>query len=230
MRGGEIIDWDHMPSLVAAAHELKSPLVLMRQLALEIEQAPTPQSAERLRLTAERSLRLVDSLTRSVRLGSGDVQSEPVNLNIFAEDVLHELEPLVRAMDQRIELVRPRRSLLAVADRELLRSLLIGLCDNALTHNRLDTPIIMKLSRQHDRIHSALRDHGPRSDQMRDIKRRLGRSPQLLSGRPRSSGLGLLIASQFASSMGGQIRLVRHRQSGMTALVELPESRQLALI
>ncbi len=36
--------WHDVPTLLAAAHELKSPLVLIRQLSLELQQAePTPR-------------------------------------------------------------------------------------------------------------------------------------------------------------------------------------------
>ena len=68
-------------SLVAAAHELKTPLVLMRQLSIQLAQTDDPRKnteiIERIRLTAERSLRLTDSLTKSARLADALFELEP---------------------------------------------------------------------------------------------------------------------------------------------------------
>jgi signal transduction histidine kinase len=50
-----------------------------------------------------------------------------------------------------------------------------------------------------------------------------------LADRPLSSGLGLFIASQFATYMRGGLSVVRHRRGGMTFNVRLPLSRQMEL-
>ena len=60
-----------MPSIAVAAHELKAPLALIRQMSLLIEDGRlSPAEAQlmqrRLTLTAERSLALVQDLARTV--------------------------------------------------------------------------------------------------------------------------------------------------------------------
>ena len=54
-----------LPSIYVAAHELKAPLILMRQLVLELRSndVENQETIERLMLSVERSLRLVDQLT-----------------------------------------------------------------------------------------------------------------------------------------------------------------------
>jgi K+-sensing histidine kinase KdpD len=82
-------------SLVAAAHELKAPLALIRQLALLLQDeklssaANRQELAERIKLTSERSIRLVEALTRSTRLNDTEFMLEPVQTSRLCEDVAH---------------------------------------------------------------------------------------------------------------------------------------------
>lgn len=68
MKGNEGVSVNaSLPSIYVAAHELKAPLVLMRQLALELKSAGADDKVtiERLLMTVERSLRLVEQLTKT---------------------------------------------------------------------------------------------------------------------------------------------------------------------
>ena len=222
-----------MPGLLAAAHELKAPLVLMRQLALEIEEtAGQSEAGRRLRFTSERSLRLVTNLTKTARLDDSLFSLEPVNIQTLCGDVADELRPLAKEFDQQIILDMPRTSLVSVAHRDLLHALVIGLCDNAIAHNSSGSRITLSARVNRGRIELAVRDEGPgiARVQLRELRSRLGKTPQPVGARPRSSGLGLWIASQFALAMSSTIGSVAHRQgNGMSFYVSLPQSRQLSL-
>lgn len=226
--------WKDVPTLLAAAHELKSPLVLIRQLALGLQDASVsddPHAALRIRLTAERSLTLIEGLTRAARLEDTLFECEPINVGELYDSVAHELSPLAHAMGQTISIEVPRSQHAVIGNRSLLRSVLIGLCDNALTHNDKRMPVVLKASTQQDnRILIGVKDFGPKTDHMHIIKKRLGHSVQPLSARPRSSGLGLLIAEQFARHMDTHLVLTRHRDEGVTFSLTLPKSRQLTLL
>lgn len=68
-----------MPLLVTAAHELKAPLALVRQLSLGIESGEYTgdelrEVARQITLTSERALRLSADLTRSYRLEGARVR------------------------------------------------------------------------------------------------------------------------------------------------------------
>ncbi|HEX8390567.1 MAG TPA: hypothetical protein VF597_04050, partial [Candidatus Saccharimonadales bacterium] len=83
-----------MPSLLAAAHELKAPLVLMRQLTYELGEtglnAEQQRTVERLRLTLERSLRLSQQLTTTSRLGDALFDMEALQAQAIAGSVYDE--------------------------------------------------------------------------------------------------------------------------------------------
>ncbi len=222
--------WSDVPTLLAAAHELKSPLVLIRQLALQLEDEGDSPVALRIRLTAERSLQLVEGLTRVARLEDALFVCEPIYLPPLYDEVAHELMPLSAALEQSIRVDLPSSGMTVVGNRDLLRSVLMGLCDNALTHNDPAQPVVLSARRRYDRVITSVRDYGPETAQLIEVRRRLGRTPQALPDRPRSSGLGLLIAEQFARHMDAQLSLRRHRDVGATFSLSLPASQQLSLL
>lgn len=226
-----------MPSVLAAAHELKAPLVLMRQLSLELalhgNNSPEQRRAhERMRLTAERSLRLVENITKASRLQDGLFDLEPLQAASIWNMVLDEVDPLARSMQQTVELSMPRKPLLVVGHRELLPAVLMGLCDNAVGHTSRDGVVKLSARARGNEVEFSVRDQGPiiSNQAFENLKDRLGSGPQPLGVRPSSSGLGLWIAGEFARTMSSRLEVTRHRSGGMTFSLLVPTSQQLSLL
>lgn len=236
MNGGE--GTSEVTPLVAAAHELKAPLALIRQLALRLEDATLPQ-VERQRLlrqtvlTSERALRLTSDLTRSVRLDPALFNLEPINPEQLCRDIVAELTPLFAAYGRSVEVESRTHPLLLVANRELLRRILLGFSDNALHYGVPGSAVSMQIKafRRAGIVRIGVRDYGPAlsSDMWRKLHAKLRTGPQSIHARPESSGLGLYIASQFAEAMNGRIGAVRHKD-GATFYVELQASLQMSLL
>lgn len=225
-----------LPSVVAAAHELKTPLVLMRQLSLQLADSSVLDERsriihERMRLTAERSLRLVDGITKAAGLEHSMLESEPIELQSLLQAVAHELSPLASQLGHEFAVRAPRRSICLVGHREFLSALMLSLCDNALTYSRPGEPIQLSGMIRHDTVRLAVRDHGPVMSHSRfsQLTGTLGQ-PQKPSGHARSSGLGLWIADSFARTMQSELQVERHRSGGLTFSVALPRSQQLSLL
>jgi K+-sensing histidine kinase KdpD len=227
-----------LPFLVTAAHELKSPLSLVRQLALSLETS-TVDSAERNRmlrqivLTSERALRLTTDLSRSSRLEDSIFDLEPINPQQLCEEVAHELTPLYAARGRQIQVASHHRSMLVVANHDLLRRIMLNFGDNALHYTDSSAPVQLR-ARVHDkgkRIRLGVRDYGPAvpTDTWQRLQASLGTNTQVLHSRPQSSGLGLYVAGQFASAMHGRIGATRHRD-GATFFVDIEASTQLSLL
>lgn len=224
--------------LVAAAHELKAPLALMRQMALRLEE-PSLSDAERHRLlrqtvlTSERALRLTSDLTRVSRLDDALFTLEPLNPEQLCLDVVAELTPLFNAYERQITVRTRKHPLLLVANRDLLRRILLGFGDNALHYSLPGTAVDIQIKafQRAGTIRIGVRDYGPAlsSDMWRQLQKRLRRAPQPIHARPQSSGLGLYIAQQFANTMHGRIGAIRHKD-GATFYVELQASSQLQLL
>ena len=90
--------------------------------------------------------------------------------------------------------------MLAVANRDLLRRIMLNFGDNALP-----------------------------KDAWKRLQQSLGTDTQVLHSRPQSSGLGLYVAGQFADLMHGRIGATRHKD-GATFYVEIDASTQLSLL
>jgi signal transduction histidine kinase len=230
-------------SLVAAAHELKTPLVLIRQLTFQLEQESpvafdslsdeprkSRETIERLRLTTERTLRLVDNLTKAVRLDDAMFSLEPVILNSLCQEAADEMTPLAHANNLKIKVKSPRKNIVAVANRDIVRMLLVGLCDNAIHYSGGKIEMNAKISQGKAMV--SVRDYGATLDiaDFRRLSRNLGTATHPLSARPLSSGLGLLIAEKFTKAMNGQLSMERHARGGLTFSISLPASRQLSLL
>lgn len=230
---------DDLAGIVTATHELKSPLALVRQLALSLE-AGFVSSDEQARiihqitLTTERALRLTTDLARSARLEDSLFDLEPVNPYHICEEVAHELTPLYAARGREIRVASSgRAATLAVANRDLLRRIIINFSDNALHYADSQTPVELRTS-SHQRGHIVrlqVRDYGPALpvDIWRRLESHIGQGIQPLHARPESSGLGLYVAGQFARAMRGQIGAIRHRD-GATFYVDIDASTQLNLL
>ena len=223
-------------SLIAAAHELKTPLCLMRQLTIELENtADEKRKVEiirRMRLTTERSLRLTDNLTKMARLEDAMFEMEPIQLSGLIHEVIDELSPLSKALKQNLVVKTGKRPLIAVGHRELLRSLMMGLIDNALQYNRVGKDICVSTRVRRGENVIEVHDNGSIMDlgQYRQLAGNLGKKATPITDRPMSSGLGLLIANRFANAMHGHLSMSRHHSGGVTFRAHLPISSQLNLL
>ncbi len=225
--------------IAVAAHELKAPLALVRQLALGLETGAVKDMAEREKilrqvvLVSERALRLTTDLTRSARLEDSLFDLEPLNPLQICEEVAHELTPLYKARGKEIRVASRYRSILAVANRDLLRRVVLNFGDNALHYAAADQPVELRVGAL-DRgktVRIGVRDFGPGipADMWNRVEKHLGDIPQPLHARPQSSGLGLLVARQFAGAMNGRIGAQRH-QNGATFYIDMGASTQLSLL
>jgi signal transduction histidine kinase len=242
-RGDDQIGWgsflDGLPSIVAAAHELKSPLALIRQLSLSLEGDSSLSLQQRQRilqqitLSSERALRLTGDLTKSVRLRDALFELEPINPMAVCEDVVHELQPMFNAKNKTISLVSRKHSLLIVGNRDLLRRVLLNFSDNALHYADDNSSVKITISslRNGQVVRLGVRDFGPAlsADVLRSLGRKFLSSPESIHARPQSSGLGIYIAGQFAEAMNGEVGVIKHRD-GATFYVDLQSSHQLSLL
>lgn len=227
-----------LPSAALMAHELKSPLALVRQLALSVdddtEPAQVQQALKRIQLTSERALRLTSDLAKMQRLEDSLFTLEPINPVSICDDVAYELSPLFEARGREIRVVRGRssRRTPVVANRDLLRRIVTNFADNALEYGDDLTPVSLAVG-AHDggrRVRIAVRDYGPTVplDVWRSLTRGIAK-PQMISNRPLSSGLGLYISQRFAEAMSAQLGIIRHHD-GISLYVDLKGSTQLSLL
>lgn len=219
-----------------AAHELKSPLALLRQLSLELANDAVSNSEkqriiEQITHVSEKALRLTSDLTR-VESQAMLFELAPVNPLDVARDVTAELGGLYKAHGRTLRVSRIRHIPPVIANRDLLRRILLNFADNALHYADIDGAVELHAQLQVERgaVRLSVRDRGPHMPlaSWKKLVRTL-EFGQPVHARPQSSGLGLYIAHEFAQTMNGHIGAIRH-QDGASFYVELPVSKQLTLL
>lgn len=226
-------------SAVIAAHELKSPLALIRQLSFELERGELDQReylriVEQIRLTSERALRLSADLTRTAQLQRSLFTTEPVNVEDVCSEVVREMMPLYQAHQRVVRRQVSRRTPLVVANRDLLRRIVVNFVDNALHYadEQSATEIFVRQLRRNETVRVGVRDRGPALSRGNAYKKVTGIeqvTDNYRAMRPESSGLGLWITRQFAEAIDGTIGMTHHRD-GLSFYIDIPISKQLSLL
>lgn len=220
--------------ILVAAHELKAPINLLRQLAFSLDFAEDDKEIKTIQnkmiSVSDRALRQVQDLTKIARLEDGLFEMEPVAVRGVCDDVARELRTLFRFNHRRLEIEYRNRTRLVSANRELLYSIIYNFCLNAMHYSDEETRSELILSDKDGKVRLDVRDFGPALplDVWRTIKKGWVEKPTSIAMRPGSSGLGLYIASKFSQYMKADVGAIRHRD-GTSFYVELMPSRQLSL-
>ena len=229
-------DFGGLPSVLVAAHELKTPLALIRQMALLLDDdltiaADKKQIQQRIIQTSEQALQLTADLANSANLTPSLFPLEPVNPLAICQQMAAETRFNAVLYGRKISWPRSgRNSRLILANRTLLGRILANFLNNALKYTEDGSEIKVSVKAVGGAVRLSVRDFGPMMS-LKEYRRLLSEmdARKTVRTRPESSGLGIYVASQFARAMNGQIGLIRHRD-GLTFYVDMPISRQLSLL
>jgi len=138
-----------------AAHELRTPLSLMRsQIDLALTQAETPvefrEALSALDGDVSRMTTLVGMLLSLARADAGQLtpNREPVDLSDLARDVADQLEPI--ASENGLTIKTDLRPVTATVDADMIIQVLVNLIDNAITNTPAGGTITVKVGRTSD--------------------------------------------------------------------------------
>ena len=215
--------------ILVAAHELKAPLAVLRQLALSFDDMDAPNEHIRSEMisVSERAIKQVNDLAKIRRLSDGLFEMEPVAVRAVCDDVTRELAYLFRFNHRDLAVRYSNKSKLVTANRDLLHSVIYNFLLNAMHYSGDETRAELVVKDEKGKVKVMVRDYGPAlpGDVWRELKRGWINKPTSIAMRPGSSGLGLYIASKFSKYMKAEIGAVRHKD-GTSFYVELPISRQ----
>ena len=200
--------------LATAAHELKTPLALVRaQLDL------SPPSTERGMLLQD-----VEHMSRQVQqllhlAEASEVQNyrpTTVDMHEVVREAAGYLHRMADAANVRFELPRQTVGVRWLADRSALFTLLKNLLENAIQH----TPAGTLVSVEVDATSMTVRDWGPGvpQDQISSIFVRFWRGPHR---RDKGAGLGMAICQEIAQAHGWTLT-VSGAQPGLRVVLERP--------
>ena len=218
--------------ILLAAHELKAPLAVLRQLALTFDEMDVKGEHIRAEMVSvsERAIKQVNDLTKIRRLDDGLFVMEPVAVREVCDAVSRELEYLFRYNQRNLFIKYTNKMKLVVANRDLLYSVIYNFLLNAMHYSSSETRAELTVRDVRGKVKVEIRDYGPAlpMDVWKEMKRGWIEKPTSIAMRPGSSGLGLYIASCFSKYMNAEVGAVRHRD-GTSFYVDLPVSMQASL-
>ena len=218
--------------VLVAAHELKAPLAVIRQLAFTLGDLNSENEQIRSEMiqVSERAIKQVNDLAKVRRLEDGLFVMEPVSVRAVCDDVFSELVHLYNGEQKDLLVKYSNRARLVTANRDLLRSVVYNFVVNAMHYSDDGTRAELLVRDSNENVRITVRDYGPSLplNIWRKFKEGQLDEPTPIAMRSGSSGLGLYIASEFSKYMHGKLGAVRHHD-GTSFFVELPVSKQASL-
>jgi PAS domain S-box-containing protein len=213
------------------SHDLRTPLAAITasiSVVLANEPPATSPALHRLLVNVEESAddmaRMIEDLLELTRLQAGRIElhREVSDLRDVARRAAREVEPLVHARGQHIELELPSAPLEGWIDAERLGRVLMNLLGNANKYGRDEGAILVRLEDQPREAVFSIVDDGPgisARDQTR-IFERFYRAESAANAK--GSGLGLPIARALVELHGGRIWVESKLGHGAAFRVALP--------
>ncbi len=211
------------------AHELRSPVSVMRGQLEAMMDGVFPLNTEQLVLVYDQTLhlgRLIEDLRTLTRAESGRLPLEMtrVNLNTLVQRVVADFAPL--AQEESIVLgtdIAPTLpSIQADADR--LRQIFANLLTNALAHTPSGGNITVKAARTETGVRFAVVDTGPglTPEQAAHVFERFYRTDDARQRDQGGSGLGLAITQELVKLHSGHIWVESELNLGSTFTFTVP--------
>ncbi|HEY0817350.1 MAG TPA: ATP-binding protein [Rhizobacter sp.] len=200
--------------LATAAHELKTPLALIRA---QVELSPPSAQRGMLLQDVEHMSRQVQQLLHLAEVSElKNYRPTDVDMHEVVHEVAAYLERMAEAANVRLELPRQTVGVRWLADRGALFTLLKNLLENAIQH----TPAGTLVSVEVDVTSMTVRDWGPGvpQDKMSSIFARFWRGPHR---RDQGAGLGLAICQEIAQAHGWTLSASR-AQPGLRVVLQRP--------
>ncbi len=206
------------------AHEIRNPVTAARSLAQQLlrdaASAPDAEAAELITVELGRVERQVANLLRFAR--REELRLEPVDLGALATATIANLRPSLDAAGVSVALDTPT-GVVARADREKVRQVLINLIENArdaLADASGRRELAVGISGANGTATIVVRDSGPGVPA--DALPRL--FEPFFSLKPQGTGLGLAIVRRTIDAHGGRITVAPGEPCGLVVCVELPRA------
>ncbi|HOX81624.1 MAG TPA: 7TM diverse intracellular signaling domain-containing protein [Chryseolinea sp.] len=220
---------DKLFSIVS--HDIKGPLTSL-QLALTLAKSGDVSPAEFKKLAYELELRLtytnefISNLLQwaKLQLGGSLYQPEKIDLSSIAAETLVLFEPEINIKRISVEYQLP--ALHALADLNMIRSMMRNLITNAVKFTGIEGSITVKGWSKESEIVFSIADTGvgiPKAHQERMFT--LSSVTTQGTQREKGTGLGLLLCKEFVEKNGGRIWFESEEGKGTTFYFSLPHAQ-----
>ncbi len=209
-----------------ASHQLRNPLTALRLRLGNLEGHVDEEEAEHhaaAMAETDRLGQIVDDLLSMARAEGMGGELVPVDVVAAVSTRVTDWEAVADYGQVRLVLTTPSEPVNALAPPGGVELMLDALLDNALKFTASGTDITIGVSIVDERVHVAVRDHGPglQPEELERATDRFWRSNahQNISG----SGLGLSIVRRLAERSGGGVDLDLPDGGGLRVTIDLPQ-------
>lgn len=220
--------------LAMLAHELRNPLAPISAGAQLLQSGhASPEAVQRTAGIIVRQVkhmtRLVDDLLDVSRVTRGLVTltRAPLDVGAVVADAIEQAEPLMRAKQQRFELVKPDRPLQIDGDHKRLVQVLVNVLNNAARYTQAGGAICLRVRAEEQQVRFIISDNGiGMSAELRSRVFELFAQADRNSDRSQGGlGLGLALVKTLVELHGGTVAVdSAGDQRGSTFTITLPVS------
>jgi signal transduction histidine kinase len=204
-----------------AAHELRTPLAILRAHIDTIEDRPLAAS---LRQDIDAMSRLVAQLLDIAELDTLVIASDEVaDLTAVCGWTVNFLKPLATAEGKQVEVIADPEPVLIWGNQETLGRAVRNLVENALRHTAPGTRVVIRLT-DNPAIHVADRGPGIAAEERDLVFQRFWRRDRRGGRGAGSAGLGLSIVSRIVAAHGGRISIGDNPDGGAVFTIRFPAS------
>jgi PAS domain S-box-containing protein len=223
--------------VAAVSHELRTPLTSIYGFAETLLRQDIPFGEEERRTflgyiasESERLTEIVDQLLNVARLDTGDlhVELDRIDVGSVVSEVVGTAEGSEGLNGHRFEIDLPDEPLAAQADPEKVRQVFSILVENALRYSPAGGTVTVGARRNDDRVEVRVVDEGmgiPAAER-EWIFRKFYRAESAARDGAAGTGLGLFIAKELVTAMGGRIWVDSSEGQGSSFAFELPAARE----
>ena len=222
--------------VAAVSHELRTPLTSIYGFAETLLREDVLFGEEERRTflgyiasESERLTRIVDELLNVARLDAGDlhVALGRIDVGSVVSEMVGTTQESGAMNGHRFEVDLPDEPLVAEADPDKFRQVFNILVENALQYSPNGGRVIVGARKYADRVEVRVVDEGigiPASEHER-IFRKFYRAESAARDGAAGTGLGLFIAKELVTAMGGRIWVDSNEGRGSSFAFELPAAR-----
>ena len=218
--------------LANVAHEFRTPLsgvAAATELLVEegsgLTSGELAELANTIRLSTLHLQALVDNLLESTTLEAGcfRLRCRPMRLPNVIQSVSEMMAPLLKRLEQTLEVNMPGTLPTLWADPDRLAQVFVNLLANASRFGPIGAPITLSVEQVHDALLIAVLDSGPGlpAGRFADLFNRFVTGDQP-SGAQYGIGLGLSVVKAIVEAHGGQVGAENRAEGGARVWFTLP--------
>ena len=216
-----------------ASHQLRTPATVVKQYAAMLNQGYvgdlTEEQSDMVNIiykSNERQLEIIEDLLRVARVDDGKVYLEKSACDVteLLEAVIEKQAVLFKARKQTVLFNKPKKKIVAMMDRKLMRMVLDNLLDNAGKYSKPNCQITIVVEQNDISTKISVQDTGVgiRKADIHKLFKKFSRIDNSLSITAGGTGLGLYWAKKILDLHQGSIEIGSTLHKGSIFTVILP--------